>query len=136
MNNLCDEVIQHVCTYLTVAETLHVEFAIRRRGATALRSLIERYKREPKHKEVTIFKKGRYVNYKLDSYYDEGRLYTKVTSVYGRHKIISVVSHRVCKSTSEANIWALNAFTYHKTSIEQIRNIRSRDPMLLQLHVQ
>ena len=135
MNKLCDVLIQHISNYLSVKNIVTFESTVRRTGATPMKMLLERYHREPKHKEVTVYKKGRNVKYILDSYFIKDRLYTKVTSWYGRHKIISVVSHNLCRSTVEANMWTFNAFTQHKTSIEKLKKLRSNIPLLLQLHV-
>ena len=62
-------------------------------------------------------------------------LYTKVTSFYGHHKIISIISHEICKGTVEANRWTLRAFTLKTASFQQLAR-RQRIPMLLQLHFQ
>ena len=135
MNKFCDVLIRHISKYLNVKDILNFELSTNRRGSTPIELLIQRYNKEPKHKEVTVYKKGRNVKYILDSYFTENRLYTKVTSWYGRHKIISIVSHNLCKSTVEANMWTLNAFTLHKTSIERLKKIRSTLPILLKLHI-
>tara|TARA_B100000902_G_scaffold174542_1_gene168361 strand:- start:548 stop:955 length:408 start_codon:yes stop_codon:yes gene_type:complete len=135
MNKLCDVLIRNISGYLDVKDILNFELSAKRRGATPVEELIKRYHREPKHKEVIVYKKGRNVKYILDSYFTEDRLYTKVTSWYGRHKIISVVSHNLCTSTIEANMWTFNAFTQHKTSIEQLRKLRSSTRVLLKLHI-
>ena len=135
MNKLCDVLIRNISGYLDVKDIINFELSAKRRGATPVEELIKRYHREPKHKEVIVYKKGRNVKYILDSYFTEDRLYTKVTSFYGRHKIISVVSHNLCTSTVEANMWTFNAFTQHKTSVEQLRKLRSNIPVLLKLHI-
>ena len=77
--------------------------------------------------------KDRPVKYILDSYYEGDHLYTKVMSFYGHHKIISVISHEICKSTVEANRWTLRAFTLKTASFKDLAR-RQRIPMLLQLH--
>tara|TARA_A100001015_G_scaffold143940_1_gene159734 strand:- start:5322 stop:5759 length:438 start_codon:yes stop_codon:yes gene_type:complete len=133
MNILPDALIRYISDYVNVLDVLRLELALNRRGANKWLNLVKRYHREPRHKEVTIYKKGRNVKYVLDSYYEEDRLYTKVTSWYGKHKIISVVAHKKCTSTVEANLWTKRAFTLQKTSVEEINQLRRR--IFLQLHV-
>lgn len=133
MNNLPDALIRYISEYVNVLDVLRLEFVFDRRGVNKCLYLVKRYHREPRHKEVTLYKKGRNVKYILDSYYEDDRLYTKVTSWYGKHKIFSVVVHKKCSSTVEANIWTTNAFTLHKTSVNEINQLRHRT--LLQLHI-
>ena len=133
MINLPDAIIRHISSYLWVKEVLNFEVGSRRPFVNRREDLLLLYHREPKRKEVKIYKKGRNVKYILDSYYEEDRLYTKVTSWYGKHKIISVVAHKKCTSTVEANIWTMNAFTLHKTSVTELDQLRHR--ILLKLHL-
>jgi len=135
MDILPDAIIRHISGYLWVKEVLNLEVGIQRPYVNRKETLINKYNREPKHKEVTIFKKRRNVKYILDSYYEEDLLYTKVTSFYGHHKIISIISHEICKGTVEANRWTLRAFTLKTASFQQLAR-RQRIPMLLQLHFQ
>jgi len=133
MIKLPDAIIRQIGKYLRVKEVLNLEVGICRPYVNRREDLVKLYHREPKHKEVKIHKKGRNVKYVLDSYYEEDRLYTKVTSWYGKHKIISVVAHKKCTSTVEANIWTMNAFTLHKTSVTELDQLRHR--ILLKLHL-
>lgn len=135
MDILPDGIIRYISGYLWVKEVLNLEVGIHRPRVNRKYDLLKKYNREPKHKELTIFKKRRNVKYILDSYYEEDRLYTKVTSFYGHHKIISIISHEVCKGTVEANRWTLRAFTSKRTSFKHLAR-RQRIPMLLQLHFQ
>lgn len=135
MDNLPDVIVLHISSYLWVNEVLKFEQGIGRHRVNKKKDLVDRYNREPKYKELTLQKKDREVKYLLYSYYYEDKLYTKVTSWYGTHKIISVVSHKLCNSTVEANLWTVNAFTLHKTSYFQLKKLRNRIPILLQLHL-
>jgi len=135
MKVLSEDLIRYICTYLFVKEALNTEVGWHCTGVNDKEMLRIRWCREPKHKEITIFKKMRNVKYILDSYYEEDHLYTKVTSFYGHHKIMSVISHEICKSTVEANRWTLRAFTLKTASFKDLAR-RQRIPMLLQLHFQ
>ena len=119
----------HGRAFLHVKDVLNFELGSCRPGVNKKALLVKRYLREPKYKELIVQKKNRKVKYNLQSYYYENNLYTKVISWYGSHKIISIVSHNFCKSTVEANMWTLNAFTLHKSFIKQ-KKMR----LQLQLH--
>ena len=130
MNNLPDEIIRLVCDFLKVKDVLNFEVGICRPSVNNKQLLVKRYNREPKFKEVIVQKKNRKIKYILNSYYDNNNLFTKVTSWYGTHKIISIVSHEICRSTVEANAWTLSAFTLHKTYLKKIKKMQFQ----LQLH--
>ena len=133
---LPDAIIRYISTYLSVMETLNFEVGFNRFNVNKREDLLLLYHREPKTKSITVQKKDREITYKLHSYFDDNRLYTKVISWYGSHKIISVVTHKMCQSTVEANLWTMNVFTLKSPSFYDLRKMRNRIPLLLQLHFQ
>ena len=132
---LSSDVLRKICSLLVVKEVLYIELALRHR-ATPLEELHERFNKEPLENTYRFFKKGRMVTYNFLSYYDKDRLYTRVHSYYsGRSTpIISVVTHNVCRTTSEANMWSLYIFTQQPAS-RAIRELSRRHRLtLLQVH--
>ena len=129
-------ILRKICTLLVVREVLAIELAVRHQ-ATPLAELHERFGKEPLENTYRFFKKGRLVTYNFLSYYDNDRLYTRVHSHYsGRNvPVISVVTHKVCRTTSEANMWSLYIFTQQPAS-RAIRELSRRHniPTLLQIH--
>ena len=130
MNNLCTDLYIVISNFLNVVDTLHMELAL----GTEFRCLIprdmlqKRYHREAKRREVLIRKRARVVKYVLESYYKDNILYTRVKSWYGKHSIVSVITHKQFSLTIEANLWTLRAFTDKSYR-------RWKHPLLLKLHL-
>jgi hypothetical protein len=126
MDNICTDILVSIGNFLLVQEVLNMEVACGERFMCR-KHLREKYRREPKSKEVYLHKKNRIVRYCLHSYFLNDILYTKVKSWYGTHKIITVVTHTKCVSTIGANRWAFRAFTDRS-------NTRWSQRLFLKLH--
>lgn len=129
-------VFYHICEYLLVNDVLACQVAFRL-SVVSKRELEYRLGREPIQHIMHTFKNGKTVKYVLKSYFKDTFLYTEVQSWY--HKkfpITSIITHKICQTTKEANLWTLHVFT-EQPSDKLVRAVQMKHrciPMLVQLH--
>lgn len=134
--NFPECVLYYICNYLTVKEVLACELAFRL-FVVPKRELLYRFGREPVTNVKYILKNGRSVKYVLQSYFKGNALHTKVESWYqNKFPITSIITHKICQTTMEANLWTTHVFT-QKPLNPNLRELQMKHrciPMLVQLH--